>query len=437
MSIVFQGLRPRYHFMPQQGWMNDPNGPIYLDGQWHLFFQHNPHGDQWGHLSWGHATSPDLMTWTERPLAIAEDTRHMIFSGSTILDTGNVSALGGSVAPLLAFYTGEPQDRTGPQIQCLAYSCDRGTSWETWADNPILDLGLRDFRDPKVFWYAPGKHWVMAVALSAQRKIAFFASADLLSWHKLSHFSLPDCGDREWECPNLLKLPVEGGPGAERWVLFVSVGGNGPAGGSGIRYFIGDFDGERFQADADFIDTEFWADQGPDFYAAQSWSNTPDKTPLWIGWMNNLDYASRIVATPARGMLSIPRTLGLKRTEEGLRLYQQPAASPAGIAGTWPEAANIALWSADPDTLTLTYDDTSDSYRLGLDYASGIEMLIEHRPSDSVYQVRRRCRRRGPAFDEDRMFAHRPNTPPQLIIDGPAVEIFGLNGVHSYSLSGL
>ena len=240
-------FRPAFHYTPEKNWMNDPNGMVYLDGEYHLFYQYNPEGDKWGHMSWGHAISTDLVHWREMPLALAEADGEMIFSGSAVVDWKNTSGFGrDGQPPLVAIYTGH---REGNQSQCLAYSTDKGRTWTKYSGNPVLDLHESDFRDPKVFWHAPTKRWIMAVALSLQRKILFFSSPDLKSWTKLSEFGPAGATTGIWECPDLFPLPIEGAPGKQRWALLVNVGSGAPAGGSGCQYFTGSFDGKRFIAD--------------------------------------------------------------------------------------------------------------------------------------------------------------------------------------------
>ncbi|MFD5537054.1 GH32 C-terminal domain-containing protein [Streptomyces sp. NPDC127079] len=240
--------RPQFHFTPAQNWMNDPNGLIWYKGRYHLFFQYNPAGDTWGNMSWGHAVSTDLVHWKELPVAIPQDDDEMVFSGSVVLDKDNTSGLGSTKnPPLVAVYTGLVKS-TGVQRQSLAYSTDGGTTWARYSGNPVLDLGSVNFRDPKVFWYAPTHSWLMAVALSDQHKISFYGSADLRHWNHLSDFGPAGATGGVWECPDLFPLPVDGDVTKTRWVLAVNLNPGGIAGGSGAQYFVGDFDGTKFTA---------------------------------------------------------------------------------------------------------------------------------------------------------------------------------------------
>jgi len=239
--------KPKVHFVPEKNWMNDPNGLVYHAGEYHLFYQYNPFGNTWGHMSWGHAVSKDLVTWEQLPVALYEEDGIMIFSGSAVVDAENTSGFGdGCKVPMVAIYTGYDANR-GVQQQSIAYSLDRGRTWTKYAGNPVLDLGLKDFRDPKVFWYEPGEYWIMAVALSVDRIVQFYRSDDLKEWSLLSEFGPAGAVKGIWECPDL--FPLTTSSGKTKWVLEVDLGDHSVAGGSGAQYFLGDFDGVQFTAD--------------------------------------------------------------------------------------------------------------------------------------------------------------------------------------------
>ncbi len=327
-----QPLRPQFHFSPARHWMNDPNGLVYFDGEYHLFFQYNPQGELWGHMSWGHAVSRDLVHWRELPVAIPEDDRYMIFSGSIVADVNNTSGFARDRAPaLVAIYTGAEQPGNGLQSQQLAYSTDHGRSWTKYRANPVLDLGRKDFRDPKVFWYAAARAWIMAAVLSDEHRVALFSSPDLRHWRHLSDFGPAGATDGAWECPDLFALPVDGDPTRLRWVLKVDVFRSRIAGGSGAQYFTGRFDGTEFSADSDPMDPAHlplahWIDYGMDFYAAASWGNLPEPgRSVWIGWMNNHAYAQQVPTSTWRGAMSLPRELSLHERAGVVRLRQEPA----------------------------------------------------------------------------------------------------------------
>jgi fructan beta-fructosidase len=244
-SASYQELyRPQFHFTPAKNWMNDPNGLVFYKGEYHLFYQHNPFGDQWGHMSWGHAVSRDLVHWKELPVAIPEEGAEAIFSGSAVVDRRNTAGFGTRRNPaMVAIYTSAYPD---DQEQSLAYSTDRGRTWTKYAGNPVLDDADREFRDPKVFWYAPAAEWRMVVVKAIQRKVAIYASKDLKSWRHLSDFGPANAVGGAWECPDLFPLKVDG---KTKWVMLVSLNPGGIAGGSGMQYFVGDFDGTSFRAD--------------------------------------------------------------------------------------------------------------------------------------------------------------------------------------------
>jgi fructan beta-fructosidase len=241
--------RPQLSFSPAQNWMNDPNGPILYRGKYHLFFQYNPSGTTWGNISWGHAVSTDLVHWTQLPLAIPQDASEYIFSGSVVFDRTNSSGLGTTDnPPLVAIYT-STQKATGTQEQALAYSTDGGLTWTKYAGNPVLDINSVNFRDPKVFWYAPGRRWEMVLALSDQRKVSIYTSPDLKHWSHQSDFGPAGAIGGVWECPNLFPLDVDGNPADQKWVLMVGLNPGAIAGGSGDQYFVGSFDGTTFTSD--------------------------------------------------------------------------------------------------------------------------------------------------------------------------------------------
>lgn len=309
-------MRPHYHFTAPQNFINDPNGLVYYKGEYHLFYQYNPFGNVHEHLSWGHAISRDYLHWEHLPVALREEGGIEIFSGSAVVDWNNTSGFGTrDQRPLIAIYTGHSR---AEQTQNLAYSNDRGRTWNKCADNPVIAIGSRQFRDPKVFWHEPTQRWIMVTALADQQKVRFDGSPDLIHWTHLSNFGPAGSVDNEWECPDMFSMNVDGQPDFQKWILKVDV--NHSVLG---QYFIGHFDGLRF---INYASSEqvLRVDYGKDFYASQSWNDTPDGRRIWIGWMNNWDYAKVIPTSPWRGLLSIPRELHLRRYPEGLRLTQKP-----------------------------------------------------------------------------------------------------------------
>lgn len=331
--------RPRLHFAVPSGWLNDPNGLVYLDEEYHLFYQHYPHSTTWGPMHWGHAVSRDLTHWEHLPIALAPDELGRIFSGSAVVDHANTAGFGPRT--LVAIFTHDDQRR---QVQSLAYSTDQGRTWSKYAANPVLAPAdaPADFRDPRVFWYdnPSGGHWVMVLA--CDQEVWFYTSPDLKNWSKASAFGANyGAHGGVWECPELFSLPVEDGP-ERRWVLVVSVQKGALAGGSGTQYFVGDFDGATFSCD-DLPGTVRWADYGADFYAAQAWHNAPDGRIIWLAWMNNWDYAGATPASTWRGMMTAPRELALTNDSGRVHLVQRLA--PELLTG-WPAPhvfSNLAL----------------------------------------------------------------------------------------------
>ncbi|HDR9875955.1 TPA: glycoside hydrolase family 32 protein [Burkholderia cenocepacia] len=333
--------RPALHYTPQRNWMNDPNGLVYENGRYHLFYQYNPLGNDWGNMSWGHATSTDLVHWREQPVAMRASATEEIFSGSIVADTLNTSGLGTpGHTPLVALYTSvyKPGSGHAPgiQAQSLAYSLDQGTTWQPYAHNPVLTLDpeSKEFRDPKVSWYAAGGYWLMTTVVADAQVVKLYRSDDLIHWSFLSDFTLPDVphAGALWEMPDLIPLPLDGDPKRIKWVMIVNVNPWSIAGGSGAMYFVGDFDGRTFTPDrvapAGSDPAQFrWVDHGADFYAAGTFSGAPGARPVAIAWMSNWDYAAKVPTTPWRGATTLPRELSLKAIDGEPTLIVAPAAA--------------------------------------------------------------------------------------------------------------
>ena len=293
-ALYHEPYRPQYHYTAAKNWLNDPNGPIFYKGQYHLFYQYNPDGTTWGNIAWGHAVSKDLVHWTELPVAIPSDDKELIFSGSVVNDQSNSSGLGTTAnPPLVAIYTSALTN--GMQAQSLASSTDGGLTWTKYAGNPVLDLGSNNFRDPKVFWYAPTKSWVMVVALSDQHKISFYTSKDLKKWSHESDFGPAGAVGGAWETPNLVPLAVDGNPKNVKWVLVVGINPGAIAGGSGDQYFVGSFNGKTFNSNdpatysppagtalATFDSGSYapWTTTGTAFGTAPATAALPGQTPV-------------------------------------------------------------------------------------------------------------------------------------------------------------
>ena len=308
-------FRPVYHFSPLYGWMNDPNGMVYKDGEYHLFYQHNPYGSKWGNMNWGHAISKDLINWEHRPDAITPDAFGTIFSGSAVVDHNNTAGFGAGA--IIAIYT-QNGDR---QVQSIAYSTDNGRTFTKYADNPVLVSEARDFRDPKVFWYEGTKRWIMVLAVGQEMQI--FSSPNLKNWTFESSFGKGQgAHGNVWECPDLFELPVEG-TNEKKWVLLCSLG-DGPFGDSATQYFVGTFNGKEFVNESP--SKTKWMDWGKDHYATVTWSDAPDNRRIAIAWMSNWQYANDVPTSQYRSPNSVPRDLSLF-TVDG-ETYLQSAPSP-------------------------------------------------------------------------------------------------------------
>ena len=329
-ELTRKSLRPVFRFTPETNWMNDPNGLIYYKGKYHLFFQYNPEGDQWGNMSWGHATTTDLINWQHLPVAIPCSATHGIFSGSAVVDYFNTSGFGSLENPaMVAIYTNHSHDGTH-QAQSLAYSVDEGLTWTKYEKNPVLDLSMKDFRDPKVVWNTTNEAWVMSVVKPQEFTVCFYQSHDLKTWSLLSEFSNINGTDGVWECPDLFPLAVDGDPTNIKWVLFISVNPGGLTGGSGTHYFIGDWNGKEFTTDDR---TTRWLDYGRDNYAGVTWTDAPNGRRLYLGWMNNWEYAKDISANPYRGSMTTPRDLSLITIDNKVTLIQKPIKEISSIPG--------------------------------------------------------------------------------------------------------
>lgn len=345
-------FRPQFHLTPPHGPMSDPNGMVYVDGEYHQFYQFTGR--------WGHAISRDLLHWEHLPLALVGDELGDIWSGSCVVDHRNTSGLFQHSYGMVAIFT---HFKNGLQSQSIAYSHDKGRSWSKYAGNPVIaNPGLQDFRDPKVLWHEPSARWVMIV--SVDREVYFYSSANLMNWRFESSFgSGQGSQDAVWECPDLFQLPVEGEDGISKWVLHISIGDNRQTDGSHAQYFIGEFDGSRFINDDASGKEVNWTDYGQDFYAAVTYSGIPqqDGRTIWLGWTSNWKYPFAGPTAPWKGGMSLPRSLSLKRDRASgeLRLVQQPVAELKQLRGLSCELKEVKL---SGDSLLLDY--TGSSFEL-------------------------------------------------------------------------
>lgn len=316
--------RPSYHFTPLYGWMNDPNGMVYKDGEYHLYFQYNPYGSKWGNMHWGHAVSRDLIHWEHLDPAIARDPVGHIFSGSSVVDKKNTAGFGKDA--IIAIYTNNSVNHD--EVQCIAYSNDNGRTFTKYEGNPVLTPfdGLKDFRDPKVFWYEKDKCWFMIV--SADKETRFYKSKNLKKWDYVSAFG-KGLGQQpcQYECPDFFQLPVNGDEKNKKWVMTMNINPGCWFGGSATEYFVGDFDGKNFTCpDANEVK---WLDWGKDHYATVTFSNTGSRV-LAITWMSNWQYANLTPFKQNRGANGLPREL--KLYEKNGKYYISEDVAPEALA---------------------------------------------------------------------------------------------------------
>jgi fructan beta-fructosidase len=429
-DLYREPFRPQYHYSPPCRWINDPNGLVYFDGEYHLFYQFHPDGLTWGPMHWGHAVSADLIHWETLPIALYPDKHGTIFSGSAVIDHNNTAGFGrDAMVAIYSYHT---------QTQGVAYSLDRGRTWTKYAGNPVIGALAKDFRDPKVFWHDQSGQWIMVIA--AGNQVRFFTSPNLLNWTSTGSFAGGHVAT-VWEVPDLFPLEIEG---QTRWVLLVSVNALAPAGGSGTQYFIGDFDGRTFTSDDPA--TTLWLDYGPDNYAGTTWNNEPNNKRIFIGWMNNWQYAERVPTSPWRGAMTIPREFMLVRTLKGIRLAQTPVASVEQLRkliGTWDDlsvSGELLRHEVHGRTLEIIADfEPGTARRFGIDVHRGVEgrTRIVYNMAQSQLLISRSTRTENveiagftPAFGapidiENNILRLR------ILVDESSVEVFASEGAFS------
>ena len=313
-----EAFRPFYHHTPVYGWMNDPNGMFYKDGEYHLYYQYNPYSSMWGNMNWGHSSSKDLISWQHHPVVIQPNGLGAVFSGSSVVDKDNTAGFGKDA--IIAIYT----SAGASQIQSLAYSLDNGMTFHVYENNPIIAAD-KECRDPNMFWHEKSGKWILVLAAALEKEMWIYSSPDLKNWTKESSFG-HGYGVQEgvWECPDLMELPVRG-TDRTKWVLICNINPGGPFGGSAAQYFVGDFDGKTFTCDTK-PEVAKWMDYGKDHYAAVSWSNTPEKRHTVVAWMSNWQYANNVPTKQFRSANTLPRDIELYEGSDG-ELYL--AATPA------------------------------------------------------------------------------------------------------------
>ena len=360
--------RPSYHHTPSYGWMNDPNGMFYKDGVYHLCYQYNPYGSKWGNMHWGHAISRDLIHWKEVEPTIARDPMGHIFSGSAVIDKDGTANYGKDA--IVALYT-SASDKNG-QIQCMAYSTDGGYTFHKYPGNPVLTPfdGLKDFRDPKVFWYAPLKKWYMIV--SADKEMRFYSSPNLRDWTYVSAFGQGyGAQPNQFECPDFFQLPVDGNSNKKKWVMIVNINPGCLFGGSATEYFIGDFDGKNFVCDSKPSVAKF-LDYGKDHYATVTFSGVQDRV-LGIAWMSNWQYANVTPIRQYRGANTLPREFKLFTGKDG-QIYMSSNVVPevAGLRKTFKRLPDLVITQG------------KDSKNLSSSKENAFEMEMDVTPSDAA-----------------------------------------------------
>ena len=358
-------FRPAYHHTPQYGWMNDPNGMFYKDGEWHLYYQYNPYGSLWENMTWGHSVSKDLVHWEALPLAIEADAIGTIFSGSCVVDKDNTAGFGKNT--VIAFYTSAGEAQT----QSMAYSTDGGRTFNKYEKNPVVTFNAPDFRDPKVFWYEGTHRWIMMLAVGQEMQI--WSSANLKDWQKESSFG-SEYGNHGgvWECPDMLKIE-------DKWVLICNIIPGGPFGGSATQYFIGDFDGKKFTCESMPKVTK-WLDYGKDHYATVSFSNAPEGRTVVMAWMSNWQYANQVPTRQFRSANSIARDLGLFK--DGEETY----------VSVIPSKENLAMRGNKVKNPTATCEivvDVKGSMELTLSNAKGEQVVMNYDSQKQTFAMDR------------------------------------------------
>lgn len=424
--------RPQIHFSPAANWMNDPNGLVFFNNTYHLFYQYYPDSNVWGPMHWGHATSKDLAHWQHQPVALYPDSLGYIFSGSAVVDSNNTSGFGkdGQI-PLVAIFThhdtmGLNAKRIDYQNQSIAYSIDGGNTWAKYAGNPVLkNPGIVDFRDPKVSWYEAGKKWIMTLA--TKDRITFYSSPNLKEWTKESEFGEKiGAHGGVWECPDL--FPIEHN-GEKIWVLLVSINPGGPNGGSATQYFTGKFDGKTFSP---FQTDIRWIDYGPDDYAGVTWSNTGQRR-IFLGWMSNWQYATVVPTTKWRSAMTVPRDLSLEKIGEKYFLASRPVPELSAITESLKEFGDTMNLEG-PARIDLK-PGLLDSYEIVLSNDSNEQVMIGYDKSTNNYYI---DRTKSGKVDFEYGFSKKLTAPRiasgdsanlTLIIDVASVEVFADNGL--------
>lgn len=435
--------RPVFHHTPLYGWMNDPNGMFYKDGLWHLYYQWNPYGSKWQNMTWGHSSSSDLINWEHHPAAIEPNGLGAVFSGSSAIDTDNSAGFGKDA--VIAMYT----SAGASQIQSLAYSHDDGETFTIYPGNPVLTLES-EARDPNMFWNPETKLWTLILAHALDHEMLIFTSPDMKEWTLQSNFGKGlGAQDGVWECPDLFELPVDGTE-QTKWVLLCNINPGGPFGGSGIQYFIGDFDGKTFKADTDAKGTvpTKWLDYGKDNYAIVSWSNAPDKRRTAIGWMSNWQYAAEVPTKQFRSANTLPREISLFTGDDG-QIYAASVPSPELTALRGKLAVNTKSINVNKKGKTIILPSENDgaceilmdidplkagSISLTLSNENGEKSILTYAPNYETLSFDRResgivdFSQDFPAITLTPTFDGGKNLGLRIFVDRSSIEVFANEG---------
>ncbi|MET3979198.1 fructan beta-fructosidase [Mucilaginibacter sp. UYP25] len=443
-KLYHEQYRLQAHFSPREKWTNDPNGMVYYKGTYHLFFQYYPKATVWGPMHWGHAVSKDMIHWKQLPIALYPDKLGYIFSGSVVVDENNTSGLGTKHKPaMVAIFThhdpkGEKAGSSVFQKQSLAYSLDEGTTWTKYTGNPVLkNPGIKDFRDPKVFWYAKDKKWVMSLA--TKDRITFYSSPNLKDWKKESDFGqLLGAHGGVWECPDLFPLKLNG---KEYWVLLVSINPGGPNKGSATQYFVGHFDGKTFTPSS--TQTK-WIDYGPDDYAGVTFGNTGNRK-VFLGWMGNWLYANQVPTVKWRNAMTIPRELSLKLTAGDIFLTSNPVGELDKTVSKTIKV-NAQLLAKDNNIfsvikqkptqylLKFTTEAVKD-YSVVLSNIAGETLIVGYDAKNSRYYIDRKKAGRNAFNNQFATISYvprislSPTSSFELLVDVSSVELFADGGL--------
>lgn len=442
-TVNREKYRPAFHHTPLYGWMNDPNGMFYKDGEWHLYYQWNPYGSKWQNMTWGHSSSKDLVNWEHHPAAIEANGLGAVFSGSSVVDSENSAGFGKDA--VVSLYTSAGVS----QIQSLAHSKDNGRTFEIYPGNPVITLES-EARDPNMFWDTSNKRWVLALAHALEREMLFFTSPDLKNWTLQSAFGKGiGAQDGVWECPDLFKLKVDG-TDEEKWVLVCNINPGGPFGGSATQYFIGDFDGTTFKADTDTagnIPTK-WMDYGKDHYATVSWSDAPDNRRTLIGWMSNWQYAAEVPTMQFRSANTLPREAGIFKGPDG-RLYLSSTPSPELIdlrdkvvgnvknKSIGRNARRFALPTSNSGVCEILLDldcRKADSASIKISNESGENVVLKYEAAKHTLSFDRResgivdFSQDFPAMTVAPTFENNKKVSLRIFIDKSSMEVFGNDG---------